>query len=230
VLVEQRRARRVERAAVRSASARSAGGARGEEVGVRETAEKRRTRRSSSLRSTSKPARGPSTSNGVAELASGRILPQLAHRGASRARRRSRGRGHRRGARDQTENDSPQPQVFDAFGLPNLKPRPIRLSSKSICVPFRYRKLFGSQTTAHAVDLGQLVDLAHLVVEAERVREARAAAALDARRAARSRSAVLVADDAPDLLDGAFGDRDHVRGLLVALGALLRTCSPRSRT
>jgi len=37
----------------------------------------------------------------------------------------------------QTVKDSPQPQVFAALGLPNLKPRPIRLSSKSTSVPFR---------------------------------------------------------------------------------------------
>ncbi len=36
-----------------------------------------------------------------------------------------------------TPNDSPQPQVDLAFGLPILNPAPFKPSTKSICAPTR---------------------------------------------------------------------------------------------
>src|SRR5690606_17121943 len=59
------------------------------------------------------------------------------------------------------------------------------------------------------VDLLDLVDLGDLVVEAQGVAEARAAAALDADPQGGGLRQVLLLDDAPHLGGRAFGQSDH---------------------
>src|SRR6185436_9696692 len=62
---------------------------------------------------------------------------------------------------------------------------------------------------ADAFDLVELVDFADLVVEPERVRETGTAAALHAHAERGDVGQLLVLDDAPDVLNGAFGEGDH---------------------
>ena len=73
----------------------------------------------------------------------------------------------------------PQPHEELAFGLSILKPDSASVSRKSMVAPFRYGALNGSTTTLHVVELELEVARLRAAVEAERVLEAAAAAALD---------------------------------------------------
>src|SRR5678809_1006507 len=89
-----------------------------------------------------RPGSRPKSSKGVSSAGGSRSRPQALQPSALSSAAWQWGQ---RCIAAQTEKDSPQPQLFVAFGLPNLKPRPIRLSSKSICDPKSFLYLNGTQ-------------------------------------------------------------------------------------
>ena len=121
-------------------------------------------------------------------VAQGDVRLPGAFSGSSRRRSRCRRRAPqpaRRPASSFAWKDEPQPQAACTFGLLIAKPAPISASTKSISEPVEVRRAERVDDDADAVHLDLVVAVLRAAVEAERVLEARAAAALNRDREGR---------------------------------------------